>query len=102
MSGEGVISMEQQMRFAAERAGAIADVLAYLSRRQANCQVMAQAQAEFASAARERARQLGVLIDEIGAGFHEGAAAVEAQLAGEMSADAAIVAEDTETPMGEQ
>lgn len=111
MSGEGVITggqpigarlVEDSGRSAVTREGAVADVLAYLRRRQSNCTVMARANAEFAPAARERARQLGVLIDEIAAGFHEGAAAVEAQLAAELQADAALLADDVFNHEGEQ
>lgn len=57
-----------------------ADVLALLLRRQANCETMRRNSPEFADLAADRARQLGVLIDEIKAGRHEGAAAVAASL----------------------
>lgn len=59
-----------------------ADVLAYLSRRQRNCAVMAANSHEFADAANDRARQLAVISDEIGAGFHQGAARVEELIEG--------------------
>jgi hypothetical protein len=57
-----------------------ADVLAYLRARRRACGVMVANSPEFAEAARERDRQLAVMIDEISAGFHLGAAAVEAGL----------------------
>lgn len=58
-----------------------ADFLAFLRQRRANCETMARNSAEFADQARDRGRQLDVLIGEIAAGMHEGAAEVEAALA---------------------
>lgn len=57
------------------------DVLAYLEQRRGNAETMAKRSPEFEHEARERMRQLGVIIDEIGAGLHEGAAAMRENLA---------------------
>ncbi|WP_375290385.1 hypothetical protein [Qipengyuania sp.] len=50
------------------------DVLAYLARRRANCELVARKSPEFADGARVQMRQLDVLIDEIRGGMHEGEA----------------------------
>lgn len=58
-----------------------ADVLAYLARRQGNAERVARVTAETDELhvlARDRARQLAVLIDEIRAGLHHGEAAAQA------------------------
>lgn len=61
---------EQDSR-AAERA----DVLALLKRRRANCELLvARGGAEWDEMAKDRARQLGVIIEEIEAGRHLGEA----------------------------
>lgn len=57
------------------------DVLAYLARRQGNAERVARVTAETDELhvlARDRARQLAVLIDEIRAGLHHGEAAAQA------------------------
>lgn len=81
MSGEGLCrsSLEVQMnprRPIDERADLVAD----LRRKRANAATMASRNPEFAEQARDRGRQLDVMIEEIEAGLHVGAAAVEAQL----------------------
>lgn len=73
-----------------------ADVLAHLARRRQNCLTVADnsaASADSVLAARIMARQLEVLADWFRAGLHEGKAAIEAQLAREAEAEAAIAAE---------
>lgn len=49
-----------------------ADVIAYLERKRANAETMAQRSPEFADEGRWSARQIGVLIDDLRAGLHEG------------------------------
>ena len=58
----------------------IVDVIAYLQQRQDNCDVMAKNSPEWAEGARDRKRQLGVVIDDLRAGLHHGAAEVRARL----------------------
>lgn len=57
-------------RGAAERA----DVIAYLEQRAENAETVARRWPHRAEQARDRARQIGVIIDELQAGFHDGAA----------------------------
>ena len=57
------------------RAAERADVLALLKRRLANCELLvARGGAEWDEMAKDRARQLGVIIEEIEAGRHLGEA----------------------------
>lgn len=65
----------------ARTAAADHDVLAYLARRRGNAERVARVTAEtdeLHALARDRARQLAVLIDEIRAGLHHGEAAAQA------------------------
>lgn len=61
---------------AARRAEELVDVLAYLERKRDNALTMAANSHEFADLARDRARQLGIVIDELRAGLHIGEAEV--------------------------
>lgn len=65
----------------------IDDVLAYLAGRRENAARVAQVHAhdEQGEAARDRGRQLDIVIDELRAGLHLGAAAVRAELAQPLS-----------------
>jgi hypothetical protein len=56
------------------------DVLAYLQRRHANAATIVSRSPEFAEQARDRQRQLEVMIDELRAGLHHGCAEVTAAL----------------------
>ncbi|MEO5605577.1 MAG: hypothetical protein ABIR02_08195 [Novosphingobium sp.] len=56
------------------------DLIAYLEQRRDNAELMALRSPEFADQARERKRQLSVMIDEFREGHHEGAAMVRAAL----------------------
>lgn len=47
------------------------DVLAYLTRRKANCDLVAKRIPEFADDAALQRRQIDILIDEIRGGLHE-------------------------------
>lgn len=58
----------------------LADMLAYLERHRANADTIVSRSPEFAEQARDRQRQLEVMIDELRAGLHEGSAAVLAAL----------------------
>lgn len=72
MSGGGNLIPEGQV------AGIIllveADVLAYLARRRANAETVAKRMSESEPFARDRVRQLDVIIEEIRAGLHRGEA----------------------------
>lgn len=63
----------------------LADVLAYIEQRRDNAVLMARRCPEFEAEARERQRQLDVLIDELKAGLHHGAAETRAQLTSQES-----------------
>lgn len=76
-----------------------ADVIAFLQQRLANCAVMEGKSPEFAEAARERARQLRVIIDELAAGLHEGDAAKGSDLSA-LQAPAAASAASASAPRG--
>lgn len=58
----------------------LADVIAYLERKRANAGLVAGRSPEFAELARDRARQLEIMIDELKAGLHQGEAAVSLML----------------------
>ena len=71
-----VAELDARMAAAADH-----DVLAYLSRRMGNAERVARATPEtdpMHDLARDRARQIGVMIDEIAAGLHHGEAAAQA------------------------
>lgn len=59
----------------------IVDVLAYLARKRANAAVMAGKSPEFADEARWTMRQIDVIMGDLRAGFHHGAAFVAEQMA---------------------
>ena len=67
-------------RRARRGSGERADVIAYLEQRRGNAALMAKKSPEFAEVARERDRQLGVIIEELQAGMHDGAAIARAAL----------------------
>lgn len=72
------------------------DVLAYLARRHANAALVAQRLPAAEPLAADRRRQLEVMIDEITAGLHHGAAASEAHLVAAEAASRAALAADEE------
>lgn len=88
MSGEGLLPdrpsvpvWERQGECcAASVASGLADFIAYLEQRRDNAGTIAGKVPEFAELARDRARQLEVMIDELRHGLHEGSAAVRAGL----------------------
>lgn len=70
------------------------DVMAYLRRRQLNAAVVAATLPDsepLHGLARDRARQLQVVIDDLTAGQHDGAAELEADLAATTLGDAAAL-----------
>lgn len=58
----------------------VADVLAYLEQRRDNAAAVARRSPEFTEQARDRQRQLEIIIDDLRGGLHVGSAAVRAQL----------------------
>ncbi len=80
MSGEGVFTALGDNLLALGRADERDDVIAYLEQRRDNAQLMALRWPEHADQARERERQLTVMIEEFSAGLHEGAAIARAAL----------------------
>lgn len=58
------------------------DVLAYLARKRANAETMAERSAEFAEQGRWTARQIEILEDDIRNGFHVGEVDVAAEVTG--------------------
>lgn len=84
MSGEGVLpacpywaavaAMAEDLVLRDPAADERADTLAYLAQRRDGAAAMAKRSPEFEAEARERVRQIDVMIGEIAAGFHEGAA----------------------------
>ncbi len=74
MSGEGALDRLVDNTLAFGRGEERDDVIAYLEQRRDNAQLMAQRSPEHADQARERERQLTVMIEEFSAGLHVGAA----------------------------
>lgn len=72
---------ERRAGRAAGRAEVLADVLAYLARRRENAALVATRLPALEPFAEDRRRQLEVMIDELGAGLHGGAAQAAADLA---------------------
>lgn len=75
MSGEGLIADRP-----AERAGELDDVVAYLEQRRDNAETIATRSPEHADLARDRQRQLEVIIGDLRAGMHVGSTEVRAAL----------------------
>jgi hypothetical protein len=78
MSGSGMIAAPVEPRRSAEQERA--DVLAYLSRRRANAETMAENACGFAEQGRDRARQIEIIESDIDQGLHEGAAELESDI----------------------
>lgn len=101
MSGEGLLAAccDDGLLGRAEERG---DVLAYLEQRRDNAVLMAQRCPEFAADARERERQLGVMIDEIREGLHLGASIARAALTRWATPSAAIPPIEQEAKHGSE
>ena len=67
-------------RRAPEPSAELADVIAYLAQRRDNAERVARHTPEFGDWARDRTRQLEIVIDDLRAGMHLGSAEVRARL----------------------